>query len=242
MRKKNILITGANRGIGQKTAKLLLNNNYNIIGTSTTQSGVNIINEYLKIRGKGFKLNLKKKSDIKNTIKKIHKEIGCIDILINNAGITADSLFQKMHFKNWENVIKINLHAIFYLLKYITPCMIKNKYGRIITIASIIGNIGNIGQVNYSASKSALIGFNKSIALEMAKYGINSNIVSPGYIKTDMTKKINKKQKKKILSNIPMRRFGKKKEIASVIKFLISDSAAYITGQNLHINGGLLMK
>ncbi|WP_343189305.1 3-oxoacyl-ACP reductase FabG [Buchnera aphidicola] len=239
--KKNILITGANKGIGEYIAKILSNEKNNIIGTSRSSKGINKINKYLKNKGKGIILNIEKKKDIKKKIKIIYKKFKTIDILINNAGIIKDSCFLKMKKKNWKKVLNVNLNSNFYLLKKILPNMIKNKYGRIIFIGSIIGSIGNIGQTNYATSKSGLIGLNKSIALEVAKYGITSNIISPGYIQTNINKHLNKKQKKKILSKIPMKRFGKKKEIAYAVKFLISNKASYITGQNLHINGGMYM-
>jgi 3-oxoacyl-[acyl-carrier protein] reductase len=174
-------------------------------------------------------------------MKEIYKKKYSIDILINNAGIKLDNLLVYMNNKEWENVIKINLTSIFYMSKSVIRSMIKNKYGRIITIGSVIGYVGNEGQVNYSASKSGLIGFHKSLALEVASKGITVNIVAPGFIKTNLTKSLNVFQYKKHLSKIPMKRIGTVEEIADAVIFLSSEKASYITGHTLHVNGGMYM-
>ncbi|WP_367682250.1 3-oxoacyl-[acyl-carrier-protein] reductase [Buchnera aphidicola] len=235
------LVTGANQGIGKEIAKKLSEKGIKVIGTSTTINGVKIINQYLKKNGFGFVLNLKDTDSILEKMKEIYKKNYSIDILINNAGIKSDNLLVYMNSREWENVIKINLTSIFYMSKSVIRSMIKNKYGRIITIGSVIGSIGNRGQVNYSASKSGLIGFHKSLALEVASKGITVNIVAPGLIDTQLTKKLNILQYKKHLSNIPMQRLGTTKEIADAVMFLSSEKASYITGQTLHINGGMYM-
>lgn len=212
-----------------------------MIGTSTTVNGVKTINQYLNKNGFGIILDLKDTDSILEKMKEIYKKKYSIDILINNAGITSDKLIVYMNTREWENVIKINLTSVFYMSKSVIRSMIKKKYGRIITIGSVIGSIGNRGQVNYSASKSGLIGFHKSLALEVASKGITVNIVAPGLIDTKLTKKLNTFEYKKHLSNIPMKRLGTKKEVADAVIFLSSEKASYITGQTLHINGGMYM-
>ncbi|MCV2524825.1 MAG: SDR family oxidoreductase, partial [Candidatus Lightella neohaematopini] len=162
-------------------------------------------------------------------------------VLINNAGITDDSLFVRMSSKSWQSVININLTSIFYITKAIVKRMITNKFGRIINISSVIGSIGNIGQVNYATTKSGIIGFSKSLAKELARYNITVNVISPGFIMTDMTKNLNDKQKSYILSNIPLNRFGTPEDIAHVVLFLSSDNSSYITGETINVNGGMYM-
>ncbi|ANZ22556.1 beta-ketoacyl-ACP reductase [Buchnera aphidicola (Diuraphis noxia)] len=238
--KKTALVTGANQGIGKAIAKKLAENGIQIIGTSTSQKGVEKINQYLKNDGYGLILNLKNSKSIIQGIRKISQNKS-IDILINNAGIKEDNLLIKMTEREWNNVIKINLTSIFYLVKQVLQSMIKKRYGRIITIGSVIGQIGNKGQVNYSSSKSGLIGFHKSLALEVASKGITVNIVSPGLIKTDFIKNLNVIQKKKYLSQIPMKRLGNPIEIAESVMFLVSEKSSYITGHTLHVNGGMFM-
>ncbi|QCI24417.1 3-oxoacyl-[acyl-carrier-protein] reductase [Buchnera aphidicola (Muscaphis stroyani)] len=239
--KKTALITGANQGIGKAISKQLVKKGIKVIGTSTTLSGVHKINNYLKKNGFGLLLDLRDIDSIIPTIQQIYKKRNYIDILINNAGITSDNLLIKMNEKEWENVIKINLTSVFYTSKSVISSMIKKKQGRIITIGSVIGNTGNKGQSNYSASKSGIIGFHKSLALEVASKGITVNIVAPGFIKTNLIKNINSNQYKKYLSNIPMKRLGTTKEIADAVVFLSSEKASYITGHILHVNGGMHM-
>ncbi|WAI11550.1 MAG: 3-oxoacyl-[acyl-carrier-protein] reductase [Buchnera aphidicola (Macrosiphum albifrons)] len=239
--KKTALITGANRGIGKAIAKKLIKKGIQVIGTSTTKDGVDTINSYLKDNGFGLILNLNNTDSITEKIQEIYKKKISIDILINNAGVKEDNLLIKMKKKEWEDVIKINLSSAFYLVKSVIRSMIKKRQGRIITISSIIAYTGNKGQVNYSASKSGLVGFHKSLALEVASKGITVNIVSPGFIKTDFTNTLNVMQHKKYLSNIPMKRLGQKEEIADAVIFLTSNKSSYITGHTLHVNGGMYM-
>ncbi|QCI17169.1 beta-ketoacyl-ACP reductase [Buchnera aphidicola (Aphis helianthi)] len=239
--KKTALVTGANKGIGKAIAIKLIKNGIKVIGTSTTQYGVQIINKYAKKNGFGLILDLKDTNSITEKIKEIYKNKYAIDILINNAGIKLDKLLVYMNDQEWEDVIKINLTSIFYTSKAVIRSMIKKKSGRIITISSIIGYIGGKGQINYSTSKSGLIGFHKSLALEVASKGITVNIVSPGLIQTDFIKDLNIFQYKKYLSQIPMKRLGKVEEIADAVIFLSSKKASYITGQTLHVNGGMYM-
>jgi len=239
--KKTALITGANRGIGKGIAKKLVDQGIRVIGTSTTQKGVEIINNYLEKNGFGCILNLKNTNSITETIKEIYKKKYSIDILINNAGIKEDNLLVNMKNQEWDDVIKTNLSSIFYLVKSVIRSMIKKRQGRIITIGSIIACTGNKGQVNYSASKSGLVGFHKSLALEVASKGITVNIVAPGFIKTDLTNTLDSIQYQKYLCNIPMKRMGKIEEIADAVVFLASKKASYITGHTLHVNGGMYM-
>ncbi|WP_343182376.1 3-oxoacyl-ACP reductase FabG [Buchnera aphidicola] len=239
--KKIALIIGASKGIGLEIAKKLSLNNIFVIGTSTNIKGKKIIQEKIQNLGLGMILNLKNLKDIKICIQKIHKKFKKIDILINNAAIKHDKLIINMDYHDWSKVLKINLNSIFYISKLIVKIMLQNRYGRIITIGSTIGSTGNIGQSNYAASKSGLIGLNKSLALEVARKGITVNIISPGFIKTGMTKLLTDRQKKKYKSTIPMKRFGNPEEIASIALFLSSTEASYITGQTIHVNGGVYM-
>jgi 3-oxoacyl-[acyl-carrier protein] reductase len=239
---KLALVTGANRGIGYYISNTLANYGAKVIGTSKSIHGVNIINKYLGKKGIGLILNLIDNSEsIKKFLNNIHHKFGNIDILVNNAGITSDNLLIKMKESEWNNVLITNLTSVFILSKEVIRYMLKKSFGRIITIGSIIGSIGNIGQVNYAASKSGLIGFSKSLALEVAHKGVTVNIISPGFIETDMTHKLSKYKKNHILSKIPFKRFGKPQEVADAVAFLASDKASYITGETIHVNGGLYM-
>ncbi|QIQ41936.1 MAG: 3-oxoacyl-[acyl-carrier-protein] reductase [Buchnera aphidicola (Microlophium carnosum)] len=239
--KKTALVTGANRGIGREIAKKLIKKGIQVVGTSTTKEGVKIIDNDLKEKGFGLILDLKNTNSIKEEIENFQKKQYSIDILVNNAGIKKDNLLVKMTPNEWEDVIKINLSSVFYLIKSVLRSMIKKRQGRIITISSVIPYIGNKGQVNYSASKSGLIGLHKSLALEVASKGITVNIVAPGFVKTDFTNTLDSIQYQKYLSCIPMKRIGKTEEIADAVVFLASKQASYITGHTLHINGGMYM-
>lgn len=238
-KKKIALVTGSSRGIGKCIAQTLSNSNIFVIGTSTNTKGVKKINKFLYKNGTGVKLNFLKIKDLKNTLKEILKKFPIIDIIIHNAGIIKDSLLINMKEKDWNSVISVNLSSIFYISKIIIPGMIKKKTGRIILIGSLNGHIGSIGQTNYSASKSGLIGFARSLSLEVAFYKITVNIISPGYIDTDMIKKIAKKSKK--IKKIPLGYLGKTQDISKLILFLISNESSYITGQVIHVNGGMYM-
>jgi len=237
--KKNVLITGARTGIGKSILENFLVKNYKIIGTSRTLKGAKKIQKKLKKNGYGMKLNINNFNSIKFFFNKIKKKIKNIDILINNAGTKSDDLIINMSKRSWNKVIQTNLTSVFYITKKIIKNMINKRYGRIINIGSISGSIGNAGQINYSASKSGLIGFTKSLALEVAMQGITVNLVSPGFIKTNMLKKLTKLQIKKCLKRIPMRKFGRPKDVANVVKFLSSKKSSYITGQIIHVNGGI---
>jgi 3-oxoacyl-[acyl-carrier protein] reductase len=238
------LITGANRGIGFEILKSLAVAGYTVIGTSRSQEGKDIIDKELAAsnsKGFGSILDVKDKDSIKKFNKQIKEKHGTVSILINNAGITADNLMIRMSDDEWNDVIETNLSSIFRITKEIVRDMMKQRYGRIINIGSVVGLSGNAGQVNYSSSKSALLGFSKSLAREVASRNITVNTISPGFIDTDMTKKLKEEQKSALISSIPLGRMGSAAELANVVKFIASEEASYITGENINVNGGLYM-
>lgn len=238
------LITGANRGIGFEILKSLAVAGYTVIGTSRSQEGKDIIDkELIASNSKGFGsiLDVKDKDSIKELNKQIKEKHGTVSVLINNAGITADNLMIRMSDDEWNDVIETNLSSIFRITKEIVRDMMKQRYGRIINIGSVVGLSGNAGQVNYSSSKSALLGFSKSLAREVASRNITVNTISPGFIDTDMTKKLKEEQKSALISSIPLGRMGSAAELANVVKFIASEEASYITGENINVNGGLYM-
>ncbi|CAL4321875.1 3-oxoacyl-[acyl-carrier-protein] reductase FabG [Buchnera aphidicola (Chaitophorus sp. 3695)] len=239
MKKKNVLVTGARKGIGKSILKRFIKKEFFIIGTSRTLTGAKKIQKIVKKNGFGMILKINNYSEINFFLEKIMKKIGNIDILIHNIGTTKDRLINNISKKNWDNIINTNLTSVFYITKKIIKHMIKRKFGRIISIGSISGFVGNPGQTHYSSSKSALIGFTKSLSLEVACRGITVNLISPGFIKTNMLNKLTVLQLKKCLKKIPMRKFGNPKDIAYLVKFLSSKKASYITGQTIHINGGI---
>ena len=238
------LITGANRGIGFEILKSLAVAGYTVIGTSRSQEGKDIIDKELAAsnsKGFGSILDVKDKDSIKELNKHIKEKHGTVSVLINNAGITADNLMIRMSDDEWNDVIETNLSSIFRITKEIVRDMMKQRYGRIINIGSVVGLSGNAGQVNYSSSKSALLGFSKSLAREVASRNITVNTISPGFIDTDMTKKLKEEQKSALVSSIPLGRMGSAAELANVVKFIASEEASYITGENINVNGGLYM-
>ena len=238
------LITGANRGIGFEILKSLAVAGYTVIGTSRSQEGKDIIDKELAAsnsKGFGSILDVKDKDSIKKFNKQIKEKHGTVSVLINNAGITADNLMIRMSDDEWNDVIETNLSSIFRITKEIVRDMMKQRYGRIINIGSVVGLSGNAGQVNYSSSKSALLGFSKSLAREVASRNITVNTISPGFIDTDMTKKLKEEQKSALVNSIPLGRMGSAAELANVVKFIASEEASYITGENINVNGGLYM-
>lgn len=238
---KVALVTGASRGIGKAIAQQLVQQGATVIGTATSDKGAATISDYLGDKGKGIALNVTDADSVQETVKSLEKEFGSIDILVNNAGITRDNLMMRMKDDEWSSVIDTNLTAIFRVCKAVVRGMMKRRNGRIINISSVVGTTGNPGQVNYCAAKAGLVGFSKSLAKEVAARGITVNCVAPGFIDTDMTKALTEEQKESIFANIPAARLGKPDEIASAVTFLASDGAAYITGETIHVNGGMAM-
>ena len=238
---KVALVTGASRGIGKAIAQQLVQQGATVIGTATSEKGAAAISDYLGDKGKGIALNVTDADSVQETVKSLEKEFGSIDILVNNAGITRDNLMMRMKNDEWNSVIDTNLTAIFRVCKAVVRGMMKRRNGRVINISSVVGTTGNPGQVNYCAAKAGLVGFSKSLAKEVAARGITVNCVAPGFIDTDMTKALTEEQKESIFANIPAARLGKPDEIASAVTFLASDGAAYITGETIHVNGGMAM-
>ena len=238
---KKILITGASGGIGSSIANKFLNKKYEMILTSSSDASLSKLKQKYGNNHYYYILDFKKPDENKIILKKISTDHQDLNVIVNNAGITDDSLLLRMKTDQWNNVIQANLSSNFTIVKALLPNMIKNKSGNIIGISSVVATSGNPGQSNYVAAKSGMIGFYKSIALEVASRNINVNIVSPGFIISPMTDKLNDMQKNVILEKIPMKRFGDSNEIANLVYFLSSEKSKYITGQNIHINGGMLM-
>lgn len=238
---KVVLVTGASRGIGRAIAETFVARGAKVIGTATSESGAEAISSYLGANGKGFALNVVDAQSIDSVLVSIRAEFGEIDILVNNAGITRDNLLMRMKDDEWQDILNTNLTSVFRLSKAVMRAMMKKRFGRIITIGSVVGTMGNAGQANYAAAKAGLIGFSKSLAREVASRGITVNVVAPGFIETDMTRALTDDQRAGILSSVPANRLGDAKEIASAVAFLASDEAGYITGETLHVNGGMYM-
>ena len=241
---KVTLVTGASRGIGKGIAIELGKHGAVVIGTATSEAGANNISAYLQeagIQGKGLVLNVASEESINECLKTITDDFGPIEILVNNAGITRDNLLMRMKLEQWEDVYETNLRSVFLLSKACLRGMMKSKYGRIINISSVVGATGNPGQANYVTTKAGVVGFSKSLAREIANRGITVNCVAPGFIQTDMTDELNEDQKESILSSIPMSRLGNPEDVAKAVRFLASEDASYITGETIHINGGMFM-
>lgn len=238
---KIALVTGATRGIGRAIAEKLAQNGCFVIGTATSAAGADSISNDLGSRGKGLVLNVTDEASIASVIETITNEHGAIDILVNNAGITRDNLLMRMKEEEWFDVINTNLTSIFRLSKAVIRTMMKNRFGRIVSIGSVVGTMGNAGQANYAAAKAGLIGFSKSLAKEVGSRGITVNVVAPGFIATDMTDALNEAQKQAILSQIPAARLGSAQDIANAVAFLAAEDSGYINGETLHVNGGMIM-
>lgn len=235
------LVTGASRGIGRAIAESLAKQGAFVIGTATSESGAEAISQYLGDKGAGMALNVTDAESVNAVISQIQQDHGGIDILVNNAGITKDNLLMRMKDEEWNDVISTNLTSVFRTSKAVMRGMMKKRNGRIINIGSVVGTTGNPGQANYCAAKAGLVGFTKSLAKEIAARGVTVNAVAPGFIDTDMTQALTAEQKESIFSSIPAARLGKPEEIAAAVVFLASPAAAYITGETIHVNGGMSM-
>ena len=240
---KIAVVTGASRGIGKEIA-LALGNTMTVIGTATTDAGAENISTYLKesdIAGKGYCLDVSSEESIEAFVKAAQGEFGAIGVLVNNAGITRDNILMRMKADEWDQVINTNLSSIYRMSKALVRGMTKARWGRIISISSVVGSSGNIGQANYAAAKAGLEGFSRALAMEIGSRGITVNAVAPGFIDTDMTKGLDQDQAATLMSKIPLGRYGNPEEIAAVVAFLASEQAGYITGETIHVNGGMYM-
>ena len=241
MTKQIALVTGASRGIGKAIAEKLADDGFFVIGTATSDAGADAISLYLGENGKGFKLDVSNADSIAEVLKVISDDYGTPHVLVNNAGITRDNLLMRMKDEEWDDIINTNLTSVFRMSKAVLRGMMKAKTGRIINISSVVGSTGNAGQANYAAAKAGMIGFTKSMAKEVGSRNITVNTVSPGFIDTDMTKELSDDIKNSLLASIPLNRLGDAKEIAHAVAFLASAGASYITGETLHVNGGMFM-
>ncbi len=242
MKDKIILITGANRGIGHNILKKIATCGYTVIGTSRSKDGADLITETLKdFKGKGIVMDVTNQESINTSVSQIKDDYGVIYGLVNNAGITNDNLLMRMSDEQWNTVIETNLTSLYRVTKSVVKDMMKVRTGRIINIGSIVGMMGNAGQSNYSATKSGLLGFTKSLAREVSSRNINVNAISPGFIDTDMTRALSEEQIEALTKNIPLGRIASPDEVSSVVAFLLSDDSSYITGENINVNGGLYM-
>ena len=242
LNEKLVLVTGASRGIGRAIALTLGNAGATVIGTATSDEGASNITKIFaenNILGKGMILNVTDNEQISELLKSITAEYGSVDILVNNAGITRDNILVRMKEDEWDEIIDTNLSSVYKMSKAVLRGMIKKRFGRIISITSVVGSMGNAGQSNYAAAKAGIMGFTKSLAREVGVRGITVNAIAPGFIKTDMTDALSDEQKETLVSQIPLGRLGTADEIAQSVLFLAGESGSYITAQTLHINGGM---
>jgi 3-oxoacyl-[acyl-carrier protein] reductase len=235
------LVTGASRGIGAAIANALAGAGAVVVGTATSEKGAEGISSALDGKGRGIVLDIASDDSVQAAIKDIQGSEGAPTIVVNNAGITRDNLLMRMKAEEWDDVLSTNLSGAFRVSKAVLRGMMKAKHGRIINIASVIGVTGNAGQANYAAAKAGMIGFSKSLAKEIGSRNITVNVVAPGFIDTDMTRVLPEDQRAALLGNIPLGRLGEAQDIAAAVLFLASDAGAYITGETLHVNGGMLM-
>lgn len=239
------LITGASRGIGQACAIELGRQGATVIGTATSDSGAQAITQYLadsQIKGVGMKLDVNHGVEIETAMTTVRGQFGEVTILVNNAGITRDNLLLRMKDAEWDEIMETNLKSVFRMSQIVLKAMMKARYGRIISIASVVGTMGNAGQSNYAAAKAGIIGFSKSLAREVGSRNITVNCVAPGFIDTDMTRALSDAQRETLLEHIPLGRLGQVDDIAAAVAFLASARASYITGATLHVNGGMYME
>lgn len=239
-RNKKILITGATGGIGNALVKKFVDLNGIVLGTGTNEKKLESLKKnFSNIKVKKFDISIHNK--IEEFVEEVNSEMNGLDVLINNAGINSDNLSLRMSYEEWKKVIDLNLTSTFLLSKYAIKKMLKNKYGRVVNITSVVGHTGNLGQSNYSASKAGIIGMSKSLALEYAKKNITINCVSPGFITSDMTENIAEKMREFLISRIPMGKLGTGDDVSGCVAFLSSEVASYITGETIHVNGGMYM-
>lgn len=241
---KVAFVTGATRGIGKAIALALGEQGATVVGTATSENGAETITAFLKeanIKGRGMRLDVTDADAIETVIAEVESEFGAPAVLINNAGITRDNLLMRMKDEEWQDIIDTNLTPVYKLSKRCLRAMTKARWGRIITITSVVGVMGNAGQSNYAAAKAGVIGFSKSLAREVGARGITVNTVAPGFIDTDMTADLPEAHKKALLDQVPVKRLGDPAEIAAAVAFLADEKAAYITGETLHVNGGMVM-
>jgi 3-oxoacyl-[acyl-carrier protein] reductase len=241
---KVALVTGASRGIGMAIAKSLAAGGYIVVGTATTESGADSISSYLaqdKQHGVGMKLDVANPENVTAVIKAISEQFGSPLVLVNNAGITRDNILMRMKDDEWHDVLETNLSALYRVSKACLRGMTKARWGRIVNITSVVGSMGNIGQSNYAATKSGAEGFSRALARELGSRCVTVNCVAPGFIDTDMTRELPEEQRELLLKQIPLGRLGTPEEIAGLVTFLCSDIAGYITGETVHINGGMYM-
>jgi 3-oxoacyl-[acyl-carrier protein] reductase len=241
MTKPLAIVTGASRGIGKAIAERLAEDGFFVIGTATSDSGAEAIGTFLGENGTGKNLNVANAESIDNFIKTVTDTFGTPFVLVNNAGITRDNLLMRMKDDEWDDIINTNLTSVFRMSKAVLRGMMKAKTGRIINISSVVGSTGNAGQTNYAAAKAGMVGFTKSLAKEVGSRNITVNTVAPGFIDTDMTRELSAEIKNTLLAGIPLARLGAAREIAHTVSFLASEGAAYITGETIHVNGGMFM-
>ena len=238
------LVTGASRGIGAAIADKLAQAGATVIGTATSEKGAEAIGERIRtagLKGAGMVLNVADQSSIDALMKAVSADFGNPGILVNNAGITRDNLLMRMKEEEWDAIIDTNLTSIFRLSKAVLRGMMKARQGRVINISSVVGAMGNAGQANYAAAKAGIGGFTRSLAREVGSRGITVNAVAPGFIETDMTRELPEEQRKRLVENIPLQHLGQPEDVANAVLFLAGDSGRYITGETLHVNGGMYM-
>jgi len=236
---RTALVTGASRGIGKSIAERLADDGFFVVGTSTTDSGVENIEGWLGDRGIGLMMRVEDSALVEASVQRIFERCGDVSVLINNAGITRDSLLVRMKDDEWDDVIETNLAGTFRLCKSVLRSMIKARWGRIVNVGSVVGRMGNPGQTNYAASKAGIEGFTRALAQEVGSRSITVNCVAPGFIDTDMTAALGDAQVDNLAAMIPLGRIGSPRDVASAVSFLVSEDAGYITGETLNVNGGL---
>jgi len=242
--KKIALVTGASRGIGASIALEMSRQGFLVIGTATTAKGSEIITQMFELnnlKGLGLPMDVNRNQSITDLITKINTDHGEISVLVNNAGITRDTLLMRMKEEDWDSVINTNLKSVYKLSQAVIKGMMKKRYGRIINISSVVGHMGNAGQTNYAATKAGISGFTKSLAQEIGSREVTVNCVAPGFIDTDMTRSLSEDQRQQLLGHIPLGRLGTPADVAHAVCYLASDLAGYVTGETIHVNGGMLM-